>query len=464
MNEWVNDKHAFLTGLIPDGRNMRFVLPKGTATVGRHGDITLLHNSVSRNHAIIEFRDGDWYVKDVGSCNGTYVNNVSIQRCILKQGDILRFGNIRLKFELEGLIEEESAYCDETRTFAVTTSTGISDSNNSLSLIGRSDALKSAMKIASRAAKSDATVLICGESGTGKELFAKLVYEESNRRKHKYLAINCSAVEQTLLSSELFGHEKGAFTGAEKQKKGFFEEADGGTLFLDEIGDLSQDMQVKLLRVLQEGEFIRVGGTKPIKVDVRVIAATNKNLPNAVKEGTFREDLYYRLNVIQINLPPLRDRSGDVGDLVLHFIETIGGSARRISEEAMRALCMYNWPGNVRQLRNMMERTLILSSNDELQIDDFPDEIRTASVSADCSEEFRNKLEKSNSLPKSTTLADLELTHILSVLEECGGKKTLAAERLGISRSTLYEKLKECTSIGHSNGEECSEIGQKSPK
>ena len=467
MGDWLdNDSHAALIGTLPDGRNVSFVLTGGVVSAGRQGDIQIPHNSVSRQHAVFEFRDGEWCVRDVGSRNGTYVNNVSVQRGSLKTGDVIRFGNVRLKFSVNGC-EDDAGAGEVTRTFASMSSTGFSHCGGGVSLVGRSEPLKAAMRLAVRAAKSDATVLICGESGTGKELFARLVYEESRRRKSKYLAVNCSAIEQNLLSSALFGHEKGAFTGADRQKKGLFEEANGGILFLDEIGELSHDMQVKLLRVLQEGEFMRVGGIEPIKVDVRVIAATNRSLPEAVKEGRFREDLYYRLNVIQINLPPLRERPGDVGDLVLHFTETIGGSMRGVSQEAMRALCAYSWPGNIRQLRNMMERTIILSDNDELQLEDFPDEIRNSVVGA-----VREPSPASVPAPPAqqvahpfspSSLADFETAHIRAVLEECGGNKKLAAERLGISRSTLYEKLKECAAVGHATGGVCPDSGQTAP-
>lgn len=466
MSDWINESHTSLCGTLPDGADVRFVLTGDEVSIGRLGDIQLPHNSVSRQHAVLERRDGDWHIRDVGSRNGTYVNNVSVQRCRLKSGDILRFGHVRLKFKIEGVCDDEQCGGDETRTFASVTSTGFTRCGGAVSLVGRSASLKAAMQLAIRAAKSDATVLVCGESGTGKELFARLVYEESRRRKGKYLAVNCSAIEQNLLSSALFGHEKGAFTGADRQKKGLFEEADGGTLFLDEIGELSHDMQVKLLRVLQEGEFMRVGGIEPIKVDVRVIAATNRNLPEAVKEGRFREDLYYRLNVIQINLPPLRERPGDVSDLVLHFTETIGGSARGVSQEALNALCAYSWPGNIRQLRNMMERTIILSANDELQLEDFPDEIRKVSPSVPEPQVEPVPISADACVlrmpcgSRSSTLADFESAHIHAVLDECGGNKKLAAERLGISRSTLYEKLKECTPNGQVPGTECPESGQ----
>lgn len=458
MNEWVNENQATLNGIMPDGQNVRFVLTGGRVSIGRQGDVRLPHNSVSRHHAVLECRSGAWQIFDSGSRNGTFVNNVSVQCRNLKSGDIVRFGNVRVKFTIDGECDDEFQPNEETRTMAMTAASG--SGFDSMSLVGRSAPLKAAVQMAVRAAKSDATVLICGESGTGKELFARLVYEESGRKKKKYLAVNCSAIEQSLLSSALFGHEKGAFTGADKQKKGLFEEADGGTLFLDEIGELSQDMQVKLLRVLQEGEFMRVGGTEPVKVDVRVITATNRNLLDEIKEGRFREDLYYRLNVIQINLPPLRERPGDVEDLVLHFTEIIGGSVRSVSQEAMAALCAYDWPGNIRQLRNMMERTIILSGNDELQLADFPEEVRSIPASKSAGPELQESHDGTVDA-KPVTLADLEANHILEVLKECGGNKKLAAEKLGISRSTLYEKLKECAMSGHDNGVDCPKHGQK---
>lgn len=461
--EWLNENQATLSGVMPDGQTIRFVLTGGRVSIGRQGDIRLPHNSVSRHHAVLECRSGAWQIFDSGSRNGTFVNDVSVQCHNLKSGDIVRFGSVRVKFSVDEDSDDEFQPNEETRTFAMTAVSG--SGFDSVSLVGRSAPLKAAVQMAVRAAKSDAAVLICGESGTGKELFARLVYEESGRRKKKYLAVNCSAIEQSLLSSALFGHEKGAFTGADRQKKGLFEEADGGTLFLDEIGELSQDMQVKLLRVLQEGEFMRVGGTEPVKVDVRVITATNRNLLDEIKEGRFREDLYYRLNVIQINLPPLRERPGDVGDLVLHFAETIGGSVRGVSQEAINALCAYPWPGNIRQLRNMMERTIVLSANDELQLEDFPDEIRNAADACVAASASVPAPQTHPTVGRATpsSLADFETAHIKAVLEECGGNKKLAAERLGISRSTLYEKLRECSNPGHSADAKCPADGQKGP-
>lgn len=439
--------NATLKGTMPDGKEEQFVLTGDSITVGRQGDILLHHSSVSRKHAALERREEGWMLSDLGSRNGTTVNGVSVQRRLLMPGDIVAFGRMKMRFEFDG--DADDAETSMLTTGAITVC-GIPESASAL--VGRSEALQQAMKLARRAAKSDATVLIFGESGTGKELFSRLVYEESNRRGRPFVPVHSSAIEPNLLGSTLFGHEKGAFTGAVTQKKGLFEEANGGTIFLDEIGELSADMQVKLLRVLQEGEFMRVGGTQPIHVDVRVICATNRDLAAAVKEGRFREDLYYRLNVIQISLPPLRERTGDVPDLVNHYINLLGGYSRSISPEAMSALVAYSWPGNVRELRNMIERTLVLSENDRLELSDLPPEVVACCDMVGRSVPDAQMVEREVldappiSAPASSgetgNLAEMELRHIQSVLAQCNGNKRLAAERLGISRSTLYEKLK----------------------
>jgi len=308
-------------------------------------------------------------------------------------------------------------------------------SSATFGLVGRSRGLQTAMRMALRAAQSAATVLIRGESGTGKELFARMIYDESSRRKAPFIAVHCSAIEDSLLGSALFGHEKGAFTGAIGLKKGLFEEADGGTIFLDEIGELSSEMQVKLLRVLQEGEFMRVGGTRPIRVDVRVVTATNRDLEVALREGAFREDLYYRLKVIQIELPPLRERRDDIPDLARHFVsqiaKTLSTRVARVSDDAMRILQCYDWPGNIRELRNIIERSLVLAEGDVLEADDLPEELCDHGASTGSAEE-----------PGRASLNDLERGHIRRVLDACAGNKRLAARKLGISRSTLYEKLR----------------------
>jgi DNA-binding NtrC family response regulator len=301
-------------------------------------------------------------------------------------------------------------------------------------IVGRGAALLQVMRQAVKAAKHEATVLIRGETGTGKELFARLIVDESPRRDRPFIPVHCSAIDENLLGSMLFGHEKGAFTGAVGMKKGVFEEADGGTIFLDEIGELSLVMQVKLLRVLQEGEFMRLGGTKPMRVNVRIIAATNRDLEKGIKSGRFREDLFYRLNVIALTLPPLRERREDIPELVRHYAETLSRETARgvcaVSPEALARLQGYGWPGNIRELRNVVERGLVLAENGIITEDDLPPEVAL-------------KAEAGAGPAEEQSLERMERDHILAVLAECGGNKRLAAERLGISRSTLYEKLKE---------------------
>lgn len=441
-----------LRGVGADGGSVRFVLSSQTMVIGRQGDIKLHHESVSRQHAKLEFREGEWTLTDLESRNGTFVNRASIQRHILTPGDIIRCGRVALRFELvdSGVPED-----DETHVMTKIELTSARDAVQFRSLVGRSAALREAMRLAAKAAKSEAIVLIFGESGTGKELFARLVYAESNRRKGKFLAVNCSAIEPTLLGSTLFGHEKGAFTGADRRKTGLFEEANGGTLFLDEIGDISMEMQVKLLRVLQEGEFMRVGGTETLKTDVRVICATNRDLKQAIAEGKFREDLYYRLNVIKIDLPPLRERKEDIPDLANHFAAQLGGeAAKSFTEEAMAALTAYAWPGNVRELQNVVERAVVLADGQEIDVGDLPKECLATGTA--CLEQV-SVSPNAKHIATSANLAEIESAHIKAMLESCGGNKKLAAERLGISRSTLYEKLRECSIFGQS----CAEGGHK---
>ncbi len=309
-------------------------------------------------------------------------------------------------------------------------------------VVGRSPALQQALRLARKAAVSDATVLIRGETGTGKEVFARLIAAESRRNRCPFLPVHCSAIDETLLGSTLFGHEKGAFTGAIGMKRGVFEDADGGTVFLDEIGELTLGMQVKLLRVLQEGEFIRLGGNRPIRVDVRILAATNRSLERAVEEGTFREDLFYRLNVVPLVLPPLRDRREDLPDLIRHFLvelsEEMGRPVPTVENTALTRLQEYAWPGNIRELRNVLERALVFSENGRITEEDLPPELTI-------------RLPSGGGLQGA--LAETERDTILRILRECGGNKRLAAQRLGISRSTLYERLREWTERAEPSGQ-----------
>jgi DNA-binding NtrC family response regulator len=304
-------------------------------------------------------------------------------------------------------------------------------------IVGRSPAMLEVYKLVARVAPSMSTVLVVGESGTGKELVARAIHTHSPRARAPFVAVNCSALTESLLESELFGHERGAFTGAVALKRGLFEEASGGTLFLDEIADVGPKMQAQLLRVLQEGEIRRVGGSEPVPVDVRIVAATNRDLDTEVKEGRFREDLYFRINVVTVRLPPLRERPGDIGLLVEHFLAKYASRERRseagIAPAAATALARYGWPGNVRELENTIERALALSKDGFILPSDLPKELASLTES--------QATPPAGLIDDRPTLAELERRYIELVLRETGGNKKRAAEILGIDRRTLYRTL-----------------------
>lgn len=307
-------------------------------------------------------------------------------------------------------------------------------------IVSASRAMEDVLNLVGRVAGSNATVLLRGESGTGKELIAKAVHYHSPRAGYPLIKVNCAALPETLLESELFGHEKGAFTGAASRRIGRFEAANKGTIFLDEIGDLTLGMQVKLLRVLQEKEFERLGGNQTIRVDVRVIAATNRDLEKAMKEGKFREDLYYRLNVVSVVIPPLRERKEDIPALIDHFIKKYGEeNSKKISGltlEARDMLMRYNYPGNVRELENIIERAVVLSKGGTISVSDLPIHMRVPDRAV--SMDFRSSEGNLNK-----TLETIERGLILEALKETGGVQTRAAERLGISERVLRYKLKK---------------------
>lgn len=303
-------------------------------------------------------------------------------------------------------------------------------------IIYQSEVMGSLMKMIERVAPSSANILVLGESGTGKELVARAVHEKSGRKSKPFVAINCGALRETLLESELFGHEKGAFTGAYTRKIGLAEAASGGTLFLDEIGELTPGIQAKLLRFIQEGEIYRVGGKDPIKVDIRLISATNRELDQEVAKGNFREDLFYRINTIVISAPPLRRRKEDVPFLVNHFLSNGPHSylnrGRVISDDAMKIMMKYDWPGNIRELQNACERLQILCEGHTIMVNDLPENIRNTESSIDIVDYDSN-----------ITLYELEKKYILKALSHFGGNKTQAANALGITIKTLYNKLHE---------------------
>jgi len=302
-------------------------------------------------------------------------------------------------------------------------------------IVVRSQKMTDIMGLVRKVATSNAVVLITGESGTGKELVANAIHHFSGRYAGPFIDISCAAIQETLLESELFGYEAGAFTGARKRKLGLFELANGGTLFLDEIGEMNLTLQSKVLRVLETRTFYRVGGTKKVEVDVRIIAATNRDLDQQSAEGKFRTDLLFRINNFNIKLPPLRERPEDIPSLTQHFLARVGGTpAIRISDEAMEVLMRYVWPGNVRELRNVIERALILVSGDTITPVDLPLEIR-----ANLSEKLTGPAPEQDG---SVNLEDLKKRQILKVLEQTGWHQGRAAEALGISPSTLYRQLK----------------------
>ncbi|MBQ9537187.1 MAG: sigma-54-dependent Fis family transcriptional regulator [Desulfovibrionaceae bacterium] len=315
-------------------------------------------------------------------------------------------------------------------------------------IVGNSRAIRDVLALVDRAAPSRSTVLIAGESGTGKELVARAIHFASPRRDKPFVSVNCMALNAGVLESELFGHEKGSFTGAVAMRRGRFEQADGGTLFLDEIGELSLDLQVKLLRVLQERRFERVGGTEEISVDIRVVAATNKDLTKLVALGQFREDLYYRLNVVQITLPPLRERREDIPLLVAHFVDKVleenSMGKKSFSNEALNYLTGYEWPGNIRQLQNVVESCLVLVPTTIITVDDLPAEIR------DEESQFKSAVDL---LPFPLDLADtlnkIEAALVRRSLVRADFIQTKAAEYLGISKSLLQYKLKKYGIAGH---------------
>lgn len=314
-----------------------------------------------------------------------------------------------------------------------------------IKIIGRSPAIQKILNLINRLSKTDSTVLIMGESGTGKELVARLIHEQSERAIKPFIPVNCAAIPSELLESELFGHEKGAFTGAVYSRAGRFELANEGTIFLDEIGDMPIHLQVKILRVIQERSFEKVGSTKPVNVNVRIIAATNKNLENEVKEGKFREDLFWRLNVVPLTIPPLRERKEDIPILCDYFIDRFSskfGYRLKINREVFDIFLKYNWPGNVRELENLIERLYVLSDNGVVKVDDIPDRIKFQenTVPQDLIPDEFNPF--ATAIDLNELIMEYEKKLILHALNMNKWVKSRAAKYLKINRTTLIEKMK----------------------
>jgi len=395
------------------------VLQKAHITIGTlpENDLVLTDATVSRRHAVVEERTDGYLLRDLDSTNGAFLDNVKIREGYITPGSIIRLGQTELSFSP---LEERF----ETLTSA---------SEHFGGLIGSSPLMQEVYGLLERIAPTDVTVLLEGETGTGKELAARAIHAHSRRAGSPFVVFDCGAVAPNLIESELFGHEKGAFTDAVKARQGSFELADNGTIFLDEIGELSLDLQPKLLRALDQRETKRVGADKPVAVNVRVISATNKDLEKEVKAGRFREDLYYRLSVVRVNMPPLRKRKEDIETIAGQALAGISSDIKKIvtglSPEAAAALTAYSWPGNVRELKNVLGRAAALSDSGRIEPKDL----------------FLTQGKKTTTLDglSGKTLEEIEKAAIYATLKSVSGNKTEAAKMLGIAYSTLYEKMKK---------------------
>jgi len=395
------------------------VLQKPLVSIGTlpENDLVLSDPTVSRRHAIIEEKSTGYVLRDMDSTNGTFLDGVRVREGYLAPGSIIRLGQTELSFSpLEERIENLKRNLDHFGE-----------------LTGCSSPMREVYGILDRIAPTDVTVLLEGETGTGKDLAARAIHTHSRRASGPFVVVDCGAIASSLVESELFGHEKGAFTDAVKTRQGAFELADGGTIFLDEIGELSLDLQPKLLRALDQRETKRVGADKPGTFNVRVISATNKNLEKEVKAGKFREDLYYRLSVVRIQMPPLRTRREDIETIAMTVLAAIssdiGKKISGLSSEALSALTAYPWPGNVRELKNVLGGAAALCDGKKIEARDL----------------FLSQGKKGATLEdlSGKTLEDIEKAAIHATLRSVSGNKTEAARVLGIAYSTLYEKMKK---------------------
>jgi DNA-binding NtrC family response regulator len=400
-------------------KGKEMVLQKPTVAIGTlpENDLVLTDPTVSRSHAAVEEKAGGYVLRDLDSTNGTFLDGVRIREGYLAPGSLIRLGQSELTFSpIEERIE-----------------TVKSSSDRFGDLIGLSAPMREVFGILERVAPTDITVLIHGETGTGKELAAHAIHGRSRRAGGPFVVFDCGAVAANLIESELFGHEKGAFTDAVKSRQGAFELADGGTLFLDEVGELTSSLQPKLLRALDQHEVKRVGAEQPVTVNVRVVAATNRDLEKEVKAGRFREDLFYRLSAVSVYLPPLRKRKEDIepiaGHLLAQISAEVGKKLKGLSPEAAEALRAYPWPGNARELKNVLGRAAALSDGGRIEVKDL----------------FLSQGKRPDTFHglSGKTLDEIEKAAIYATLKSVSGNKTEAAKVLGIAYSTLYEKMKK---------------------
>ncbi|MBN2358924.1 MAG: sigma 54-interacting transcriptional regulator [Deltaproteobacteria bacterium] len=404
-----------------EGKRKAVTVAAGGVRVGKNpeNDLVLNDRSVSGFHAVVYARAGRYFVRDLESTNGTVVNNLKIVEGELPFGADIRFGRAEVRFERQ---VTEAPLTDEPRQ-------ALDD------MISCDPRMHRLFNLIERVAPFDATVCINGETGTGKELVARALHRHSPRSDQPFIAINVAAIPQELIEDELFGHEKGAFTGADRQHAGAFEQAQRGTLFLDEIGELPLTAQAKLLRVLESRQLRRVGGREIVELDVRIVCATHQDLPLLVKQGRFREDLLHRVFVLPIQLPPLRQRRGDVELLARHFLASSdpSGRTRTLSSEALRRLLEHPWPGNVRELRNVLVRAAVLCERDPIDADS----IVFATVG------LEERVAEQQAFAPQLRLDVIERRTILEALDQVNGNRSHAAELLGISRSTLIRKIRD---------------------
>lgn len=419
-----------LTMLTGDNNGKDYVLSRPVIQVGtkKENDIVVKDDTMSRHHFEIHQTKDGYLLKDPGSLNGVFINGVRVKEAFLLAGSVIRAGKSEMKF----LPQDE--------TFEITPS----KKTRFVNLIGGSTAMRKIYTIIEKIAPTDATIIIEGESGTGKELIAAAIHAKSKRSKRPFVVFDCGAVAENLIESEMFGHEKGAFTGASTQRQGVFELGNGGTVFLDEIGELNIELQPKLLRVLESRTIKRVGADRHLDVDCRVVAATNRNLEAEIKKGNFREDLFYRLNVVPIYLPPLRKRKEDVPMLVDFFLElhnqhSESNKVEGISPSAMELLQSYDWPGNVRELKNTIERALSMRDGDQISVDDIPERVRMPVTKAEL--DIRDDLGFKEA--KELWVASFEKQYLEDILQKNANNISAAAKEAGIDRKSVQRLIKK---------------------
>ena len=417
-----------------DDKGKEITIDKGVISIGSspHADLALVDDTVSRSHAEIQKTKEGYLLKDSGSTNGTFVSGLKVKEAFLSAGTLIKVGKTKIKFtpkdeKLEIYPSKKSHYGE---------------------IVGKSLEMRRIFGILEKISPTNISCVINGETGTGKELIAKAIHANSQRAKRPFVVFDCSAVAETLIESELFGHEKGSFTGATTTRQGAFEVANGGTIFLDEIGEMNLDLQPKLLRALEQGEIKRVGADKPRHVDVRVVCATNRDLREEVKKGRFREDLYFRISVVQIHLPPLRKRMDDLETLVKHFIEVNlkAGHERKktvsdIDDEALRLLHDYSWPGNIRELKNAVDRGISFCEGTTITVKDLPEYLRERSVVTGSAPKVDGAMPFKEA--KERWIESFERDYLIELLRKNQLNISKAAKEAGIDRKSVQRLLKK---------------------